>query len=114
MKTTFGVELECLIPRSYIGDDSQFNPGGHGRGNQIGNAPAGWTVERDGSVRSTVDGMTGVEVVSPILEGEDGLVQVVAMCDYLTEIGRRSIASAACMCMSEQSVWMLQPTLGRS
>lgn len=87
MKITFGVELECLIPRSYIGDDSQFNPGGHGRGNQISNAPAGWTVERDGSVRSTVDGMSGVEVVSPILEGEDGLIQVVAMCDYLTEIG---------------------------
>lgn len=80
----FGVEIELLVPTAYL---VQFNPGSYHRGLQIEGAPRGWNCQADSSVQSDLIGYTGVEIVSPVLQGEDGLVELLAVLDYLQEIG---------------------------
>jgi len=82
-QVTFGVEIECALPSEHIAD---FTPGGYHHGIQISIAPRGWNCQKDASVRGAA-GFTPVEIVSGILTGEPGLCEVVAMLDYLTEIG---------------------------
>jgi hypothetical protein len=81
----FGIEIECTVPTSRV---EAFRPGAYHRGIQIIGAPEGWNAQRDASLRAPA-GHVAVEVVSPILEGEDGLTQVVYMLDYLGSIGAR-------------------------
>ena len=80
----FGIEIECNIPRNYI-NESEI--GGYHHGIQLYDAPQGWNAQRDGSVEAFDSNMVAVEIVSPILQGEDGLIQVVYMIDYLNSIG---------------------------
>lgn len=80
----FGVEIEVLIPTDYA---DIFVPGGYHNGNPLtGEGLTGWNVQRDGSIQSE-DGFIGVEVVSGVLSGEDGLIQVVAVMDQLKAMG---------------------------
>ena len=83
-QVTFGVEIECGIPTEF---SDQFNRGGYHRGTQIQGFPAGWNCQSDASV--DVPGMFPVEVVSPVLKGEAGLVELVAVLDFLVEIGAK-------------------------
>jgi hypothetical protein len=79
----FGIEVECYMPRDY---QTQYFPrGGYHRGLQIRLAPDGWNCQSDASVRSLDEGYVGIEVVSPILSGEDGLVQAYYMAEFLRE-----------------------------
>jgi len=77
---SFGVEIECLMPAG-----RQFAAGGYHRGQQIPSlgewSAAGWNAQADSSVSG------GVEVVSPILTGEEGLYQTWAVVEYLASIG---------------------------
>lgn len=85
----FGVELECFLPKRFI-ESEQFTPGGYHRGLPIKGAPDGWKAEHDASVSPYAPyGYVGLEIVSPVLEGEDGLGEVVGFFDYLREIGAR-------------------------
>jgi hypothetical protein len=76
---TFGVEIECMIPVRYM---DQFTVGGYHRGIQIPGAPTGWNMQRDGSIREE-NGFFPCEIVSPVLKGERGLVEVVYILDQL-------------------------------
>lgn len=80
---TFGIEIECYIPFS---QRSLFTIGGHHNGAQIDQWPAGWNAQPDGSL-SAPAGYFPVEVVSPVLQGEDGLVQVASALMTLNELG---------------------------
>ena len=82
----FGIEVECYLPKRFV-ESEQFTPGGYHRGVQIKGAPDGWKAETDASVSPHAPyGYVGLEVVSPVLEGEDGLGEVVGFFDYLKEI----------------------------
>jgi hypothetical protein len=76
----FGVEIECKMPAG-----RRFAAGQYHRGRQIPAlgewSAAGWNAQLDGSVHG------GLEVVSPVLSGEEGLFQVWAVVEYLASVG---------------------------
>ena len=76
---TFGVELEVTIP---IAARHEIQVGGYHCGRQIRSLPAGWNAQNDSSIHAD-NGFFGVEIVSPILKGADGLKQVKAVCEWL-------------------------------
>jgi len=68
---TFGVELEVTMPRGAT------PVGPHGSGVQVPWLPAGWLADGDPSIVARGPSRQGVEFVSPVLMGADGLRQVV-------------------------------------
>ena len=86
---TFGVEIECLIPNEQI-RSLGIRIGSYHHGVQLpGPFPTGWTAEHDASVSSTQSGYTGLEIVSPILQGRAGIEQVKQVAESLNEMGAR-------------------------
>lgn len=86
---TYGVEIECYIPMdAWIG--SGWTVGAYHVGNRVPGFP-GWTAQRDGSLGSAPsDGpYCAVEIVSPILRGQNGLDQIKAVCAKLNEMGAK-------------------------
>jgi hypothetical protein len=82
----FGIEIECNIPTAH---HAEFPVGGYHRGTPVNvDGLRNWNTQADGSVVASGD-YYPAEIVSPILKGEDGLRQVVAMLDYLAEIGAK-------------------------
>ena len=79
---TFGVEIECLFPAG----QQPERIGQYHHGIQVEGLPAGWNSQRDGSLQPDA-GFVGVEIVSPILRGTDGLAQIKAVCDWLRSKG---------------------------
>jgi hypothetical protein len=79
---TFGVELEVTLPAGAC------PVGGYHAGLQVPGLPAGWNAQRDGSIQPG-PGYMGVEVVSPVLRGADGLRQLQAVCDWLGAAGAK-------------------------
>jgi hypothetical protein len=79
---TFGVEFEVVLPRGTI--DAV---GGYHAGIQIAGLPIGWNAQSDASI-SAIGGQ-GVEVVSPILKGTDGLDQIVFVLNWLKQHGAK-------------------------
>lgn len=79
---TFGIEIECLIPRV-----SAPVCGSYHRGLQIPNLPEGWNAQQDGSIRSARRSFIGVEIVSPVLKGLEGLQQIKVALEWLHSIG---------------------------
>ena len=81
---TFGVEFEVTIPnRVAIGREVP----GH----------AGWIAKGDCSIIPTA-GYRGVEIVSPVLKGVDGINQVVAICQWLESVGAKVNSSTGFHC----------------
>lgn len=85
----FGIEIECYMPRNLVFEMSEWHRGGIQIPGIEGWAAQGWKAERDGSVTTNDPGYVGIEIISPILSGEDGLTQVVCMVEWLAEIGAR-------------------------
>jgi hypothetical protein len=80
---TFGIELEVYLPTSV-----QVQLGQYHRGQQIDGLPQGWNAQSDSSITTYApQGFYGVEVVSPVLAGENGLEQVVDVVNAITEAG---------------------------
>lgn len=77
---TFGVELETTISR-----DSQIPVGGYHCGADVPGFP-GWKAERDGSI-SYGPGQKPAEFVSPVLQGADGIRNVLAMVEHIKANG---------------------------
>jgi Putative amidoligase enzyme len=71
---TFGIEIETIAPESAVRDEG-LRIGAYKRGIQVPYLPAGWKAERDGSINNGHGGHP-CEIVSPILQGPDGLAQV--------------------------------------
>lgn len=87
---TFGIEIECTAPRGAI------NAGGYHRGlplPAIEGVGEGWNAQHDGSLRARGRDRVGVEIVSPVLRGADGLRQVKAVLAWLNGLGASVNAS---------------------
>lgn len=81
---TFGIEIESGIPVAYGAD---FPAGSPHHGIQLIGMPTGWTGQRDGSIEDlNYRTHLGVELVSPVLRGEQGLVEVCYLCDYMASV----------------------------
>jgi len=79
----FGMELECYVPSEYR---EYFQVGAYHNGIQLRLAPEGWNGQSDSSITLFAPyGYFGCEVVSPVLAGEDGLIQAYYMVDTLRE-----------------------------
>lgn len=81
----FGVEVECFVPSAVA---RRFPAGGYHRGSQLPQTPDGWNGQRDGSIRPELD-HSPVEVVSPVLAGEEGLAEVFYMLETLKAAGAK-------------------------
>lgn len=83
---TFGIEIECTIPRAAF-NAAGWPMGGYHRGVEIPGFQ-GWNTQSDSSVH-TRGARVAIEVVSPKLQGVDGIAQVRAMAAKLNEMGAR-------------------------
>ncbi|MCF0234944.1 MAG: amidoligase family protein [Thermoguttaceae bacterium] len=82
---TFGIEIETLAPLSALTDG--FAPGRYHCGNRVPFLPSGWKAERDGSLSTTLPGYTPCEFVSPVLQGPDGVKQIMESAKKIKERG---------------------------
>lgn len=89
--TTFGIEIECTLPTEFVYANN-IRIGGYHRGIQIPGLPEGWTAQNDGSIRAG-HGRWGVEVVSPVLCGAEGIRQVQFVVAWLKAAGASVNAS---------------------
>jgi hypothetical protein len=81
---TFGIEIECFLPRGSV------RVGSYHSGIELGGSfPAGWNAQSDGSLTTSLHNYQGVEVVSPVLRGRDGLEQVRKVAALLEEMNAR-------------------------
>jgi len=81
---TFGVEIECFLPRGAV------EVGGYHAGRDLGGQfPAGWNAQRDGSLHTRLRGYEGVEIVSPVLRGREGLEEVKKVAELLKRMDAR-------------------------
>ena len=91
---TFGVEIETTCPRNnklHIGNY-------HSTGIQVPYLPEGWVAKSDGSIRVDKAGHVAVEIVSPILRGEAGIIQVIEVIRILKEKGHAVNSSCGVHC----------------
>jgi hypothetical protein len=83
---TWGIEIECFLPQRAL-QEHRIGIGPYHSGYPLpAPFPQGWTAERDGSLRTTRAGYVGVEIVSPILRGEEGIAQVKQVAWMLREL----------------------------
>jgi hypothetical protein len=80
---TFGIEIECSIPAM-----NAPQVGGYHNGRQIDSLPVGWNAQHDSSIH-VARGHVGVEVVSPVLKGADGIRQIKFVCEWLRRVGAK-------------------------
>jgi hypothetical protein len=85
---TFGIEIECVIPEQHR---RRFPLGGYHAGMQIPEFSQGWNGQRDCSVAAAEGqyGYFGAEIVSPVLDGEDGLIDAWKVLDTLHRVGAK-------------------------
>lgn len=84
---TFGLELELMVPDSVLRNQG-LRIGAYHVGTQVPFLPNGWTAQRDASLQAA-PGYTACEIVSPILRGEEGIEEIVAVLAKLNELGFR-------------------------
>lgn len=91
--TFYGIELEVAMPQSEM---VHYSPYGYSQmqGNQIDHYPKGWKATYDGTISSPFGPNTSVEIVSPKLQGFDGIVQLVQVLDDLNERG--AVVNSSC------------------
>ena len=86
---TFGVEIETTCPRT-----NRLHVGSyHSTGEQVPYLPEGWVAKSDCSIHTDKAGHVGVEIVSPILKGEAGIIQLIEVIRILNEKGHAVNAS---------------------
>jgi hypothetical protein len=88
---SFGVEIECILPRTHSHRSVAILIGeagipciATGYGHTV--TPGHWKVTTDGSLGNYSQ---GAELVSPPLRGEEGFRQVMKVCEILTQIGAK-------------------------
>jgi Putative amidoligase enzyme len=91
MPLTFGTEFECFIPQGTTQamlaaaiNARLIAPATCAVEGYNHNARPHWKIVTDGSLG---DYSRGVEIVSPILEGEEGIAQMRLVCEALTDFG---------------------------
>jgi hypothetical protein len=94
----WGCELEVTIAETAIRERG-IQIGGYHHGIQLpAPFPQGWTAERDASIYTDRPGHVGVEIVSPILKGADGIEQVKWVAGILREMGAAVSTSCGMHC----------------
>jgi hypothetical protein len=83
---TWGIEIECFLPQRAIREAGIEIGPYHGGYPLPAPFPRGWRAERDGSLRTTRSGHVGIEIVSPILRGEEGIAQVRQVAQVLRDL----------------------------
>ena len=108
---SFGIELECCLPQTAILQHG-IRIGGYHHGIQLpAPFPQGWTAERDASIQATRPGHVGVEIVSPVLKGAEGIAQVKAVAKLLRDMGGAVNSSTGChVHIGAASVVQVAPT----
>jgi len=91
---TFGVEIECSVPRTAGIAVGRYHYGTAVTGANLPDgtralAPQGWKCESDASVETFRAGHTAVEFVSPVLRGDAGVDNLIAMVNWLNAVGAR-------------------------
>ncbi len=84
---TFGIEIETIAPHSAVEQDG-LRIGGYHQGLPVPYLPAGWRAERDGSIDARGGGLP-CEIVSPPLQGPEGLAEVAQVLETLRAKGHR-------------------------
>jgi len=74
----FGIEIETTIPKT-----DTTAAGSYHHGTPIPWAPIGWNAQSDSSIHPDQADYKGIEIVSPILSGLDGLGQICEVMDSL-------------------------------
>jgi len=87
-RLTFGVEVETVMPVQAM-QDAGIRRGGYHCGLPLPQPmfPAGWEAQSDSSIPVPAGGWVGIEVVSPVLHGREGLEQVSQVLDRLRTLG---------------------------
>lgn len=101
----FGVELECygverehvLLALRGVGIDAMI-------AGYTGSNYNCWQIKTDGSISER----TGFEVVSRVLEGEDGIAEVAKACEVLESLGAKVNASCGMHIHHDASNWGIQ------
>ena len=88
---TFGVEIETVMPVASLCANG-WQVGAYHVGADIPNGN-GWKTMRDGSIQPSDYNHTGVEIVSPILRGAEGIASVDSMVARLRGMGATVNAS---------------------
>lgn len=89
---TFGVEIEFTAPVSMTAVATALAAAGlpsEATGRYMGGGGARWSVKTDCSVHGTVRGHSGMELVSPILRGEEGFAALRTACAVLNSLGAK-------------------------
>ncbi len=90
---TFGIEIETLVPHA-IYRTMPINGWHTHYTTKIGTAAsfpcADWTAHRDSSLSTELSTHTPIEFVSPVLQGSDGIAQILAVASWLDGIGART------------------------
>lgn len=84
---TFGIEIETTMPSEAM-RAAGWTIGAYHVGANIPAFP-GWKTMHDGSIVASGIGRVGVEIVSPVLSGVDGLAQVERMVATLNAMGAK-------------------------
>jgi hypothetical protein len=88
---TFGVEIECYVRRTALTEHGwRVASYHHGTGGETHGEFPGWRVETDSSLHNEPSmAHRGIEVVSPILSGAEGLATVARMMTTIQAMGGR-------------------------
>jgi hypothetical protein len=91
---TFGVEIETIAPDHLVREEGglRLRIGPRHRGIQVPYLPVGWRAEQDCSIAADHGGHA-CEIVSPVLQGAEGLAQVAEVLRTLQARGHRVNAS---------------------
>lgn len=85
---TFGIEIETFVDVREAARNG-LNVGSYRHGYQIPYLPAGWMAKSDSSIHGTSSFHEGCEVVSPVLQGAEGVRQAVEVVRILKAKGHK-------------------------
>lgn len=85
---TFGIEIETFVDVREAARNG-LNVGSYRHGYQVPYLPAGWVAKSDSSIHGTSSFHEGCEVVSPVLQGAEGVRQAVEVVRILKAKGHK-------------------------
>ncbi len=91
---TFGIEIETTLSCETARREG-LSIGDYHRGIQVPYLPQGWKAEHDSSIQ-TPNGHTSCEIVSPVLKGEEGILQVIEVLQILNDKKHNVNSSTGC------------------
>jgi hypothetical protein len=101
----FGVEMECFGVARDVVAQALINAGvGAVVAGYTGSNYNSWQIKTDGSINE----YTGFEVVSRVLQGEDGIAEVAKVCEVLESLGAKVNKSCGMHIHHDAASWGIQ------